>query len=127
MSWQFPNRYHLHITELNKSYTSKNGTIILKVPTHINKIGIIINTTWRKKTIKIDLKRVPLTKEVSELLIQQLNPLFIPDVMLKAFHINGHLKPTIKIPTTNYQNNSIQIKTKNIVLNSETLIYPKTD
>lgn len=127
LSWEFADPYYLRIKELNKSSTSKNGAIILKVPTHINKIKIIISTTWRKKTINIDLKKVTLTKEVSELLIQQLNPLIIPEIMLKAFQITNDLKPVITIPIVNYKNNSFQVKLKNIVLNSENIIYPQKD
>jgi hypothetical protein len=123
ISWEFDYCYRLSIPKLKYSCSSKYGSIILKIPNDLKNLEIIIASIWRKRNLSIKLTRVSLTKEVSDLIIQELNPLAGPELKLKAFYIEKNLSPTTLLPVPKYRSNAVQINLKSIVLKSDNLIY----
>jgi len=84
VSWKFADKYKLSMPPLKKKYRSSRGSVVLKLPIHIDDIKLIVSTWWRKKEYTIHLKKIQLEPAIAEQLVQQFKPM----AMLKLENAN---------------------------------------
>ena len=108
LSWTFARFYKLKILELNKTYYSKSGSVILKIPDSTNSITLIVSTIWHKRQFIRPLKKMKLEDAIAQLLIGALNPMKTFPVNLQSAVISkmtGH----VLIPIVNLKTKPIEI------------------
>lgn len=122
VSWKFADRYKLSIPLLKKKYRSSRGSIVLKLPAHIDGIKLIVSTWWRKKEYTIHLKKMQLEPAIAEQLVQQFKPMVMLQLenasigIIKKFH-----HPIIPVPANTISLPAVQLK--KIELSTDKFIY----
>lgn len=122
LSWKFRHPYLVSIPSLRKKYRQRESTIILRVPSHIKVINISISSFWRRKKIKVILKKLKLDHGTSRLIIQQFKPLKMP--YLTMFDVVIRKQPAVtKSPVPTLKNIKLRLSPREIHLKSDKLTY----
>jgi hypothetical protein len=123
LTWEFVRGYRLSIPSLRKSYYNPNSSVILKIPSQINEIKIIISSFWRKRQYTVRLKKVRLDTETAKYLIQQFKPMPITDLRIGGVNVKNKT-PVAKIllPISNI--GEIRMGKIHICLQTESFVYP---
>ena len=123
LSWKTSRRYFISIPALHMKYTSAFNSIVLKIPDGIDKIKLVISSSWRTRKLIITLKRVELSDKASIYIIKQLIPLKTPVVLLEKIIFPKKLLGIPNIPKPTCGRNTVSVISKDISINYGALTF----
>lgn len=123
LSWSCKRSYFISIKPLKRRYRNKELSVVLKVPTHIDHINVIISTIWRKRVFRIALRKLKLNQDTAQVLIHQFKPMKMPAVKQSEIQLRK-LPKVIGTPLPVLRNRNPVLKSSQIEMQSNKLVYP---
>lgn len=122
LTWDFEKKYSVSIPSIGKVYCNKSGAVIVKIPSHIHTVLVLVRNGWRKRKIQIQLAKVKLDSVTASMLIQQFQPFVMLQFQIAKPFVSKQIVG-MELPAIAYRISNITVMSTNISFKDHNLSY----